>query len=162
MRQNWESAEAIVTLVRGRMQTSGPITAEELGEKLALESKPSVRRPGSHRGRRHSAARPFHAARTRHSDQRRTSDTDDAATPIEWCERRLLARIHRRTLDGLRRQIQPAEPADFIRFLMRWHHVAPGTQWHGRAGLRKALPQLQGYESGRRLVGTAHFARALR
>ncbi len=69
-----------------------------------------------------------------------------AANPIEWCERRLLARIHRRTLDGLRRQIQPVEPSDFIRFLMRWQHVTPGTQWHGRAGVRKSLLQLQGFE----------------
>src|SRR5262249_26887662 len=65
---------------------------------------------------------------------------------IEWCERRLLARIHRRTLGGLRPQIQPVEPADHIRFLLRWHHLTPGTQWHGRAGLRKALGQLQGLE----------------
>ena len=69
-----------------------------------------------------------------------------ATNPVEWCERRLLARIHRRTLDGLRRQIQPVEPVDFIRFLMRWQHVTPGTQWHGRAGVRKSLLQLQGFE----------------
>ncbi len=141
MRQNWESAEALVTLMRGRMQVSGPVTAEQLAEKLALETSSSFRRPGSNRSRRHRAARPFHS-----SGRWEWQNAENGQASIEWCERRLLARIHRRTLDGLRRQIQPAEPADFIRFLLRWHHLLPGRQWHGRAGLRKTLAQLQGFE----------------
>jgi ATP-dependent Lhr-like helicase len=147
VRQNWESAEAIVTLVRGRMQTSGPTTAEELGEKLSLESArvfaalEAIEADGTVL-RGNFTPPPENGARS-HSPP----DTQAPRHPsTEWCERRLLARIHRRTLDGLRRQIQPAEPSDFIRFLVRWHHLSPGTHWHGRAGLRKALTQLQGYE----------------
>ncbi|MDX2165819.1 MAG: DEAD/DEAH box helicase, partial [Deltaproteobacteria bacterium] len=67
-------------------------------------------------------------------------------TAVEWCERGLLARIHRRTLDRLRREIEPVAPADFARFLFVWQHLAPGTQLRGRDGLRLVIGQLQGLE----------------
>ena len=129
------------------MQVSGPITAEQFGEIVALDAS-----------RVFAALEAIEAEGTvlrghftPPDDNDATSNngprtTDNGQSPVEWCERRLLARIHRRTLDGLRRQIQPAEPADFIRFLVRWHHLLPGRQWHGRAGLRKTLAQLQGFE----------------
>ena len=46
--------------------------------------------------------------------------------PVEWCDRRLLARIHRYTLDRLRKEVEPVSPADFMRFLFVWHHHGPG------------------------------------
>jgi ATP-dependent Lhr-like helicase len=64
----------------------------------------------------------------------------------EWCERGLLARIHRLTIGRLRRDIEPVSVADFMRFLLRWQHVHPGTQLHGRAGLAQIIGQLQGLE----------------
>ena len=64
----------------------------------------------------------------------------------EWCNRRVLARIHRLTLGRLRREIEPVSAADFVRFLARWQHVAPGTRLHGAAGLLQVIRQLQGYE----------------
>ena len=72
---------------------------------------------------------------------------DGAGGETEWCNRRVLARIHRLTLGRLRREIEPASAADFVRFLARWQHVAPGTQLHGAAGLLQVLRQLQGYET---------------
>ncbi len=66
--------------------------------------------------------------------------------PIEWCERRLLSRIHRLTIGRLRREIEAVSAADFVRFLLRWQHVAPGTQLHGRAGIAEVIGQLQGLE----------------
>jgi ATP-dependent Lhr-like helicase len=68
------------------------------------------------------------------------------AETIEWCERGLLARIHRLTIGRLRREIEPVSAADFMRFLLRWQHVHPGTQLHGRAGLLQVIVQLQGLE----------------
>src|SRR5450432_1686729 len=65
---------------------------------------------------------------------------------IEWCERRLLARIHRLTLGTLRKQIQPATAAQFLRWLLRWQHIAPNSQLAGERGLREVLNQLQGFE----------------
>jgi len=64
----------------------------------------------------------------------------------EWCDRRLLARIHRLTIRTLRREIQPVSAADFMRYLLRWQHVQPGTQLHGREGLLQVLGQLEGLE----------------
>jgi ATP-dependent Lhr-like helicase len=64
----------------------------------------------------------------------------------EWCERGLLSRIHRLTIGRLRREMEPVSAADFIRFLLRWQHVQPTTQLHGRAGLLQVIGQLQGLE----------------
>ena len=65
----------------------------------------------------------------------------------EWCDRRLLARIHRLTVGELRKQIQPVTPAQFMRWLLRWQHVAPSTQLLGERGTLEVLRQLQGYEA---------------
>jgi ATP-dependent Lhr-like helicase len=69
-----------------------------------------------------------------------------AADVLEWCDRRLLARIHRLTIGRLRREIEPVPAADLIRFFLRWQHVQPGTQLHGREGLLQVIGQLQGLE----------------
>ncbi len=65
----------------------------------------------------------------------------------EWCERRLLARIHRLTLGILRREIEPVSVANLIRFQLRWQHVSPHTQLHGREGLSMVIDQLHGTEA---------------
>ncbi len=64
----------------------------------------------------------------------------------EWCERRLLARIHRLTVATLRKQIQPVTAAQFMNWLLRWQHIAPGTQVRGEHGTLEVLRQLQGFE----------------
>jgi ATP-dependent Lhr-like helicase len=73
--------------------------------------------------------------------------TDGSSQETEWCERRLLARIHRMTLGALRSQIQPATAAQFMRWLLRWQHVAPSSQVLGERGTLEVLQQLQGYEA---------------
>lgn len=70
-----------------------------------------------------------------------------AADATEWCDRRLLARIHRLTLGGLRKAIKPVTAAQFMRWLLRWQHVAPGTQVIGERGLLEVVQQLQGFEA---------------
>ncbi|WLI90780.1 DEAD/DEAH box helicase [Massilia sp. R2A-15] len=64
-----------------------------------------------------------------------------------WCERHLLARIHRYTIKRLRREIEPVERQDFMRFLFDWQHLSDGTQWHGDDALPQVLAQLEGYEA---------------
>jgi ATP-dependent Lhr-like helicase len=64
----------------------------------------------------------------------------------EWCDRRLLARIHRLTIQTLRKEIQPVSAAEYMRYLLRWQHVQPGTQLHGRDGLLQVIGQLEGLE----------------
>jgi ATP-dependent Lhr-like helicase len=64
----------------------------------------------------------------------------------EWCNRRVLARIHRLTLGALRREIEPVSTADYVRFLFRWQHVAPSSRLHGIEGTLHVIRQLEGYE----------------
>jgi ATP-dependent Lhr-like helicase len=73
--------------------------------------------------------------------------TMNSPDEIEWCDRRLLARIHRLTVGTLRKQIQPVNAAQFMHWLLRWQHVAPGTQLLGERGTLEGLQQLQGFEA---------------
>ena len=66
---------------------------------------------------------------------------------IEWCERHLLARIHRYTLKRLRHEIEPVEPCDFVRFLFEWQHIGPAARVRGPEALAGILSQLEGYEA---------------
>ncbi|MCU1226850.1 MAG: associated domain protein [Edaphobacter sp.] len=66
---------------------------------------------------------------------------------IEWCERRILQRIHRRTLSTLRKQIEPVTPAVYMRWLLTWQHLAPQTQLSGEEGVLEALRKLEGFEA---------------
>ena len=63
-----------------------------------------------------------------------------------WCDRRLLARIHRYTLDRLRREIEPVTAAEFLRFLNCWQHVDPDHRLDGPAGVAEVVEQLAGFE----------------
>ncbi len=119
---------ATAAVLRGWLDSIGPVTAAALAERLSLppeavdialaklESEGLILRGHF------------------------TSDDD------EFCHRRVLARIHRMTLGRLRKEIEPVTSADFMRFLGRWQHLAPGTQLHGADGLFQVLRQLQGYE----------------
>jgi ATP-dependent Lhr-like helicase len=72
--------------------------------------------------------------------------TRSAEAEIEWCHRRLLARIHRLTIGRLRREIEPVTTAEFFAFLHRWQHLSPGSQLHGIDGALQIIKQLQGCE----------------
>ena len=122
--------EELRTIVGGWLECVGPTTAAALAARLGL---------GSSRVEIGLAALEGTGAALRGHFTPGTTDE-------EWCDRRLLARIHRLTLGRLRRSIEPVPPADFVRFLFRWQHVQPGTQLHGRDGLAEVLGQLQGLE----------------
>ncbi len=64
----------------------------------------------------------------------------------EWCERRLLARIHKLTIAKLRKEIQPIQASDFMRWLLKWQHVGDGEKLSGKEGLLEIIQQLQGFE----------------
>ncbi|MGH8091466.1 MAG: Lhr family helicase, partial [Rudaea sp.] len=71
----------------------------------------------------------------------------EAAQTVEWCERHLLARIHRYTVGRLRREIEPVEPRDFMRFLFDWQKVSSGARVEGPDALAAVLAQLEGFEA---------------
>jgi ATP-dependent Lhr-like helicase len=136
--------DALLTLVTGWMSHLGPTTASELGNISGLAAsdidKALLRMEASGtvlRGKFTGAAARSVAPHTHES----------AVEPeTEWCERRLLARIHRLTVGMLRKQIEPVTAAAFMRWLLRWQHVAPGTQVVGERGALEVLQQLQGFE----------------
>ena len=74
-------------------------------------------------------------------------DHAGAGPPVEWCSRRLLARMHARSRNRRRQSVEPVTPEQFMRFLLRWQHVAPGTRLSTAAGLSRVLEQLQGWEA---------------
>ncbi len=120
-----------VATVRGWMECLGPITATALADRLALD-------PGDVRialGTLESQGQIFQG-------HYRSKAPDE----IEWCNRRILARIHHLTLGRLRREIAPVTAAQFHQFLLRWQHVAPNTQLHGADGALQIVRQLQGFE----------------
>ena len=69
------------------------------------------------------------------------------ASEDEWCERHLLARIHRYTVKRLRREIEPVERADFMRFLFDWQHLSEATRMQGRDALATVVEQLEGFQA---------------
>jgi ATP-dependent Lhr-like helicase len=140
LRREWESADARVALVRGRLQVSGPITAATMAAELNLEV-------GAVDAALVALEGEGVAMRGHFTPPEPATNGNGAALEIEWCERRLLARIHRLTLDGLRRRIEPVEVPDYLRFLVRHQRLVPDLKWRGQAGVREAVAQLQGYEA---------------
>jgi ATP-dependent Lhr-like helicase len=143
--------DVMLTLVSGWMSHIGPATASQLGGVLGLPTSPIenalLRMEASGTVLRGSFTG---AAGTRAgvpAPQRPEAHELAAHEPeTEWCERRLLARIHRLTVGMLRKQIEPVTPAHFMRWLMRWQHATPGSQVSGERGTLEVLQQLQGFE----------------
>jgi len=73
--------------------------------------------------------------------------TADAPAATEWCERRLLARIHRYTVRRLRAEIEPIEARDFLRFLIEWQRVTLSGRMEGPDAVGAILAQLEGFEA---------------
>ena len=129
-RQNWDRSAAIRELLRGRIEVSGPMSVGQLENilglarseietaLLGLESEGFVLRGKFHPN----------------------------TTEQEWCDRRLLARIHRLTIDRLRAEIQPVSLQDFYRFLFVWQRAGPEHHVEGAEGLESVLEQLDGCE----------------
>lgn len=126
----WSPADALADVLRARLSALGPVTVGTLAQSLsigaALVDSALVQLESQ-----------GHAMRGRFTP---------AATVEEWCERHLLARIHRYTLKRLRREIEPVEARDFMRFLFDWHRITPGSQGRGPDALPGVLAQLEGFE----------------
>jgi ATP-dependent Lhr-like helicase len=139
--------EASLSLVTGWMSHLGPVTAMQLGEILGMAaseiSNALLRMEASGTVLRGNFS--GSAAELRSAGQPRAA-VPTQATETEWCERRLLARIHRLTVATLRKQIEPVTAAQFMQWLLNWQHVAPGTQVSGERGTLEVLRQLQGFE----------------
>jgi len=127
----WSAEDALLDVLRARLTGFGPLPASAIADALRLpqtavdEALVRLEAEG-------------YVMRGRFTAQ----TTDD-----EWCERHLLARIHRYTVKRLRREIEPVERHDFMRFLFEWQHLTPDTRSEGRDALAAVLQQLEGFEA---------------
>jgi len=153
LNQHIETEEAITLVVRGWLEICGPITSQELSATLhlpedlvqtallTLESEGQVLRGqfrspskflpsplrGEGQGEGKDVENPYTSSMSKQPDQKLKLGVRGEISKTEWCNRRLLARIHRRTVASLRREIEPVAASDFMRFLFRWQHRAPGS-----------------------------------
>jgi ATP-dependent Lhr-like helicase len=126
---------SVKQLVQGWLQILGPTTANSLARCLTLDPA--------------AVFQAFLAMEMQGLLMRGAFEYPPATEDheIEWCERRILQRIHRRTLATLRKQVEPVSPAVYMRWLLAWQHLAPQTQLTGEEGLLEALHQLEGFEA---------------
>jgi ATP-dependent Lhr-like helicase len=121
--------EAFAEVLRGWLECSGPVTIEAMAQRLFADEQT------------------VETALIRLETQGqvlRGRFTQSAGE--EWCNRRVLARIHRLTLGRLRREIEPVTSAQYVAFLQRWQHAAPTSRLHGIDGTLQVIRQLEGYE----------------
>jgi len=127
--KTWTRESAILELLRGRMTLVGPTTAAALAQSIGIEEREADA-----------------ALLVLESEGVVLRGSFERREVVEWCDRRLLARIHRYTIHRLRAEIEPVNAADFMRFLFVWQHVAPHAKLRGIDGLQNVLAQLDGFE----------------
>ncbi|MEI2455225.1 DEAD/DEAH box helicase [Lysobacter firmicutimachus] len=130
----WSSEDALTELLRARLTALGPTTATALAA--------DARRP---RGEIDLAL--VRLESEGYAMRGRFGRDSLLGGEEEWCERHLLARIHRYTVGRLRREIEPVEPRDFARFAFDWQHLSRAERMHGPQALRAVLEQLEGFEA---------------
>ena len=126
------AGDALRELVRGRLGVEGPLVAEELAGRWGLPV---------------TAILAALAALEQEGSVLRGHYTSAAEDRQEWCERRLLARIHRYTMNRLRAEIEPVSAAVYLRFLLEWQGVMPGSRTEGTEALQRVVEQLAGFEA---------------
>jgi ATP-dependent Lhr-like helicase len=129
--QDCAHEDAVVDVIRARMNGVGPRPVAAIARPLALPA---------------SAVATALVRLEREGYAMRGRFTPGAAEE-EWCERHLLARIHRYTIRRLRREIEPVERGDYMRFLLHWQRLLPETRGMGRDALAATLEQLEGFEA---------------
>ena len=129
---SWSAEEALREMARGRLLGLGPTSAAALAAPLGICA-----------GRMGAAL----AALQAEGSVMHGRFTADAPEDGEWCERGLLARIHRYTVKRLRAEIEPVEPRDLLRFLLEWQRAAPRARMEGPDAVAAVLAQLEGFEA---------------
>ncbi|MGC2604111.1 MAG: DEAD/DEAH box helicase, partial [Silvibacterium sp.] len=133
------SAEDVLRkAVQGWMAVLGPVTSRGLGARLDVDA-----------GEVWKQMLRLEMAGTilRGSFEVAPSSAAVADEDVEWCERRLLQRIHKLTLHSLRKQVEPVTPVVYMRFLLEWQHLAAQRQLTGEGGLLEAIRGLEGFEA---------------
>ena len=129
--QTWTHEDAQLELIRGRLTGLGPSTVASLATSMQVD-------PGDIE---------LSLIRLQSEGYVMQGRFTPDATETEWCERHLLARIHRYTIGRLRREIEPVSRRDLMRFLLEWQHTTAGTKLSGPDALSAVLHQMEGYEA---------------
>jgi ATP-dependent Lhr-like helicase len=129
--RSWSRDDALVEVLRGRLEGLGPVTPDALAAPLGLKSE--------------EIATPLAALQAEGFAMRGRFTPGTNAE--EWCERRLLARIHHYTVKRLRAEIEPVAARDFLRFLLTWQRVAPDARMQGPKAVDTVIGQLEGFEA---------------
>jgi ATP-dependent Lhr-like helicase len=127
--------EALLAMVTGWMMHCGPVTAGALAYWLGLSAAEVEQ----------ALLRMEASGSVLRGNFTGLAQGNEPGT-VEWCDRRLLARIHHLTVATLRKQVEPVTAAQYMRWLLRWQHVTPQSQLAGERGLLEAVRQLQGFE----------------
>ena len=127
----WSAEEALAEILRGRLEGLGPVTPAALAAPLGLEP---------------AAIAPALAALEVEGFAMRGRFTPGAEAE-EWCDRRLLSRIHHYTLRRLRAEIEPVAARDFLRFLFTWQRVAADARLEGPDAVAAVVALLEGFEA---------------
>jgi ATP-dependent Lhr-like helicase len=133
--KTWSTEEAAVAVVRGRLEGLGPTTAGAIASSSRIPSADIE-----------AALLALEAEGTAMRGHFTTPHGASDGGPIEWCDRRLLARIHRYTVKRLRAEIEPVQSSDFLRFLFDWQHVTSGARMQGSDAIAAILAQLEGFD----------------
>ena len=147
------SDEALVDIVRGRLEGLGPVTVSAVAASLGLSPLSVLPAFAALEGEGFALRGRFTTETTGYGSNRADADPGDASAPTvdgledEWCERRLLARIHRYTVKRLRADIEPVQAKDFLRFLFDWQRVLPEARMQGSDAVAAILAQLEGFEA---------------
>jgi ATP-dependent Lhr-like helicase len=137
---------AFERVVLGWMESIGPTTSAELSQRLHVTGQEvestclRLEAQGHLLRGRFRPQQPVRGSTT-------SSDANRDSQALEWCHRRLLARIHRLTIGRLRKEIEPISATEFMRFLFQWQHAAPAARLHGEQGLLEITKQLGGFEA---------------
>jgi ATP-dependent Lhr-like helicase len=154
VRHDWPDTEARTAIVRGLIEISGPITADEIARRLCITESQAAAALEALEGEglvlRGRFTPPLTEQQSREWKdcglEEGKSAIRNPQSAIEWCHRRLLARIHRLTLQGLRAEIEPVGVDVFQRFLLQHHGVAAGHRRSGANGLFDVVAMLQGID----------------
>lgn len=139
VRTEWESTDARVAMVRGLLETCGPVTTAAVATRICVTQSQADAALEALEGE-------GIVLRGRFTPPLQDSESDPPAKIVEWCHRRLLARIHRMTMDGLRKQIEPVSVDVLMRFLFQHQAVTDTSRREGVNGLFEVIGQLQGAE----------------
>ncbi len=129
--KKWDAGQALVEIIRGRLEILGPVLVDQLADAMALDKSKIMQALLALEGDGF-AFQGFY---------------NPGVEEKEWCERRLLARIHRYTIQKLRSEIEAVAASDYMRFLFQWHGLTGEDQMEGPNALPGILEKLEGYEA---------------